>query len=122
MRRYPLVGVPGVIVKLGFVWTFWVFAIRGRAGVHSSDEYVEFLSGWQQAYVAALRAEVQTAAPAAWEHLKWGHIVFFLNGPVPLVRAEPARVLFGFWRGQRLRRIEPRLKPLAASTKWQRSS
>jgi hypothetical protein len=28
-----------------------------------------------------------------------------------LIRAEPTRVLFGFWRGQRLRHIEPRLKP-----------
>ena len=28
-----------------------------------------------------------------------------------LIRAEAERVLFGFWRGQRLRDIEPRLKP-----------
>ena len=27
------------------------------------------------------------------------------------MRAEPQRVLFGFWRGQRLRHIEPRLRP-----------
>ena len=44
------------------------------------------------------------------EGLKWADIVFFLNGPVLLIRAEPTRVLFGFWRGQRLRHIEPRLK------------
>ena len=43
--------------------------------------------------------------------MKWGHLVFFANGPVLLIRAEDNRVLFGFWRGQRLRRIEPRLKP-----------
>jgi hypothetical protein len=30
---------------------------------------------------------------------------------VLLIRAEEHRVLFGFWRGQRLRDIEPRLKP-----------
>jgi hypothetical protein len=29
---------------------------------------------------------------------------------VLLIRAEEERVLFGFWRGQRLREIEPRLK------------
>jgi hypothetical protein len=29
---------------------------------------------------------------------------------VVLIRAEDERVLFGFWRGQRLRDIEPRLK------------
>jgi hypothetical protein len=30
---------------------------------------------------------------------------------VLLIRAEDARVLFGFWRGKSLRDIEPRLKP-----------
>jgi hypothetical protein len=29
---------------------------------------------------------------------------------VLLIRAEAQRVLFGFWRGRRLRHIEPRLK------------
>jgi hypothetical protein len=43
--------------------------------------------------------------------MMWGHLVFFANGPVLLIRAEDNRVLFGFWRGQRLRQIEPRLKP-----------
>ena len=37
--------------------------------------------------------------------------MYFANGPVLLIRAEDGRVLFGFWRGQRLRGIEPRLKP-----------
>jgi hypothetical protein len=36
---------------------------------------------------------------------------YFDNGPVLLIRAEENRVLFGFWRGQRLRETEPRLKP-----------
>jgi hypothetical protein len=75
------------------------------------DEYIQCLGGWQQAYAAALRSVVRATAPAAEERLKWGHIVYFLNGPVLLIRAEPARVLFGFWRGKRLRHIEPRLKP-----------
>jgi hypothetical protein len=75
------------------------------------DEYIHCLSGWQRAYAAALRSVVKEASPAAEERLKWGHIVYFLNGPVLLIRAEPTRVLFGFWRGKRLRHIEPRLKP-----------
>ena len=75
------------------------------------DEYIECLSGWQKTYAAALRAAVRAAAPTVEERLKWGHIVYFLNGPVLLIRAEPTRVLFGFWRGKRLRHIEPRLKP-----------
>ena len=75
------------------------------------DEYIHCLSGWQQAYGAALRSVVRATAPAADERLKWGHIVYFNNGPVLLIRSEPTRLLFGFWRGKRLRHIEPRLKP-----------
>ncbi len=45
------------------------------------------------------------------ERIKWGHLVYVSNGPALLIRAEDTRVLFGFWRGQRLRDIEPRLKP-----------
>ena len=75
------------------------------------DEYMASLSGWQRAYAGALRAVVREAAPEAEEGLKWGHLVYFLNGPVLLIRAEPLRLLCGFWRGQRLRTIEPRLRP-----------
>jgi hypothetical protein len=78
---------------------------------HSPDEYIACLEGWQRAYAAALRAAVLASAPELGERLKWGHLVYFLNGPVLLVRAEPRRVLLGFWRGQRLRQVEPRLKP-----------
>ena len=76
----------------------------------SPDAYVASLSGWQQRYVEALRSAVINAAPVR-EAIKWGHLVYFSNGPVVLIRAEGRRVLFGFWRGQRLRGIEPRLKP-----------
>jgi len=72
--------------------------------------YVDSLDGWQRAYVQALRAASLAAAPLA-ESIKWGHLVYHANGPVLLIRAEPARVLFGFWRGKRLRDIEPRLRP-----------
>lgn len=50
-------------------------------------------------------------APALEERLKWGHLVCFSSGPVLIIRAEPKQVLFGFMPGQRLRHIEPRLKP-----------
>ena len=73
------------------------------------DAYVGGLAGWQRRRVQALRAAVVDAAPLR-EVVKWGHLVYFSNGPVLLIRAEPKRVLFGFWRGQRLQEIEPRLK------------
>jgi len=74
------------------------------------DAYIASLGGWQRRYVEALRSTVVGAAPLA-ESVKWGHLVYFSNGPVLLIRAEECRVLFGFWRGQRLRDIESRLKP-----------
>jgi hypothetical protein len=74
------------------------------------DAYIASLSGWQRRYAEALRSTVVNAAPLR-EVIKWGHLVYFSNGPVLLIRAEEHRVLFGFWRGQRLRSIEPRLKP-----------
>lgn len=73
------------------------------------DAYVAALDGWRRECVAALRADVR-AATKLDEVIKWGHLVYFAKGPVLLIRAEEKRVLFGFWRGQRLREIEPRLK------------
>ena len=75
------------------------------------DEYIACLSGWQQRCAQALRGVVRYAAPELDERLKWGHLVYSARGPVLMIRAEPERVLFGFWRGQRLRLIEPRLTP-----------
>lgn len=76
----------------------------------SPEEYVESLSGWQRELVAALRAAVRADSRLA-EGLKWGHLVYHAGGPALAIRAEPERVLFAFWRGQRLRHLEPRLKP-----------
>src|SRR6187549_949022 len=74
------------------------------------DAYVLALDGWRRACVETLRAAVRKAAELE-EAVKWGHLVYAANGPVLLIRAEEERVLFGFWRGQRLRAIEPRLRP-----------
>lgn len=76
----------------------------------SPDAYVGALSGWRADCVGGLREAVRGAATLE-EVVKWGHLVYLANGPVLLLRAEAARVLFGFWRGQRLRNIEPRLEP-----------
>ena len=71
--------------------------------------YVDALRGWRGDVVRSLRAALR-AAGAMDEAVKWGHLVYAANGPVLYIRAEPARVRFGFWRGQRLQTIEPRLK------------
>ena len=72
--------------------------------------YVASLTGWQSACVRRLRRAVR-AGGKLQETIKWGHLVYFSNGPVLLIRAEPTRVLFSFWRGKRLTSIEPRLRP-----------
>ena len=72
--------------------------------------YMNALDGWRRECVESLRSAVLSASPLE-EVIKWGHLVYFSDGPVLLIRAEDARVLFGFWRGQRLRDIESRLKP-----------
>ena len=74
------------------------------------DAYVASLSGWQRTCVDNLRAAVRSACDIE-ESVKWGHLVYASNGPVLLIRAESKRVLFGFWRGQRLRGIEQSLRP-----------
>jgi hypothetical protein len=74
------------------------------------DAYVSSLAGWRKACVEGLRSAAMRAARTE-EMIKWGHLVYQSNGPVFLIRAEEHRVLFGFWRGQRLRELEPRLKP-----------
>ena len=76
----------------------------------SPDAYVKALSSWQRRTVETLRASVVASADLE-ERIKWGHLVYLSNGPVLLIRAEEERVLFGFWRGQRMREIDGRLKP-----------
>ena len=84
--------------------------MKKSVAAQSPEAYVAALSGWQRRYVEALRWTVVNASPLQ-EVIKWGHLVYFSNGPVLLIRAEEGRLLFGFWRGQRLRSVEPRLKP-----------
>ena len=76
----------------------------------SPDAYVAGLDGWRRALVETLRAAVLSVGGMD-EAIKWGHLVYLSNGPVLLIRAEGTRVLLGYWRGQSLRDIEPRLKP-----------
>jgi hypothetical protein len=88
----------------------FMIAMKKSAPAASPKEYVAALDGWRRACVEELRATVQSASSLE-EVIKWGHLVYLANGPVLLIRAEANRVLLGFWRGQRLRNLEPRLKP-----------
>ena len=76
----------------------------------SPDAYVAALRGWRRTCVEELRSTIRAAARLE-EVIKWGNLVYLANGPVLMIRAEADRVLLGFWRGQRLRDLEPRLRP-----------
>lgn len=84
--------------------------MKSRVPPASPDAYVKSLRGWRRDCVELLRDAVRSAS-AFDEAIKWGHLVYLAHGPVLLIRAEEERVLLGFWRGQRLTEIEPRLKP-----------
>jgi hypothetical protein len=88
----------------------WEADVKKSTAAADPDAYVAALEGWQFQCVKRLRATVR-ASSTLEEMVKWGHLVYSSNGPVLLIRAEAHRVLFGFWRGQRLRTIEKRLKP-----------
>ena len=75
----------------------------------SPDAYVAGMAGWQADLVTRLRTAALSVGGLD-EVIKWGHLVYLSNGPALLIRAEGQRVLLGYWRGQRLQDIEPRLK------------
>ena len=83
-------------------------AMMGPAA-DSPDAYIAALSGWQLERCRMMRAAIMAAAPFE-ETIKWTNLVFMANGPCILIRAEAHRVLLGFWRGKRLRDLEPRIK------------
>ncbi len=76
----------------------------------SPTAYVAALTGWRKTLVASLRRATRAAGTLA-EEIKWGHLMYSSNGPVLYIRAEGKLVYFGFWRGQQLMKIEPKLKP-----------
>ena len=73
------------------------------------DAYIAALSGWQRERAEMMRAAIMGVAPFD-ETIKWTNLVFMANGPCILIRAEEHRVLLGFWRGKRLRELEPCIK------------
>jgi hypothetical protein len=75
----------------------------------SPDAFVADAGPWQRPLVMALRAAIQQGGPFE-EGIKWGNLVFRAGGLCMLIHVEDHRVLLGFWRGKRLREIEPRIK------------
>lgn len=84
--------------------------MKKSAPAASPDAYVAALAGWRRTLVEGLRHATLSAGRVE-ERIKWGHLVYSFDGPLVLIRAEETRVLFGFWRGKRLRELDDRLKP-----------
>lgn len=83
--------------------------MRKQAPAATPEAYVAALGGWHARRVTELRSAVRAGA-AFDEAIRWGHLVYFANGPAMLIRAEDERVLLGFWRGRRLAELEPRIQ------------
>lgn len=83
--------------------------IKGVAAANP-DAYVDALSGWQRERVDMLRAAVMAGGDFQ-EIIKWTNLVFTLNGPCIVLRAEEKRVLLAFFRGKRLVHFDSRIKP-----------
>jgi len=78
------------------------------ANAASPEAYVAALEGWRLELVAHLRSSVLSGAKLE-EGMKYGNLFYSSNGPAVVIRAEDKRVLLAFFRGKRLRDIEPRL-------------
>lgn len=76
----------------------------------SPDDYVEALSGWRRERVEMLRVAVNAGGDFE-ETIKWTNLVFLLNGPCIVIRAEERRVILAMFRGKRLTQLDPRIKP-----------
>jgi hypothetical protein len=63
----------------------------------SPDAYVQALTGWHRHCVEMLRAAINAGGDFS-ETIKWTNLLFVLNGPCIVIRAEEERVLLAFFR------------------------
>ena len=83
-------------------------AMRGTAAM-TPEEWMALWSGWPRTCAKALRVAV--AAGAEFEQrIKWGNLMFAHHGLCVLIHVDDARVMLGFFRGKRLRDLDPAIK------------
>jgi hypothetical protein len=85
-------------------------AMMKGVSASSPDAYVEALSGWQRECVEMLRTSIHAGAVFR-EMIKWTNLVFLLNGPCIVIRAEERRVILALFRGKRLTQFDQRIRP-----------
>lgn len=75
------------------------------------DDYVDDFFGWHGETAAMLRREILKVSGVT-EDFKWGTPIFEGGGgPICLFKVHTAFVNLGFWRGQQMMELEPRLVP-----------
>ncbi len=75
----------------------------------SPDEWYRDAQDWQKPLIATIRDSISSAA-AFDQEVKYGNLFFLHAGPAMMIRHEEDRVIFGLFRGKRLRGMDSRLK------------
>ncbi len=68
----------------------------------TADEYIERLGDWRGEIIQELRELVVSTIPKGHESIRWGQIVYELNGPFCYLKAFRNQVHIGFWRGDQI--------------------
>jgi hypothetical protein len=74
------------------------------------DDYMTSLEGKLGNVARALREVVLKAGPELTESFKWGQALYSYNGPICYIRAGNLYVTFGFWNGDKMKRINDRVE------------
>jgi hypothetical protein len=83
---------------------------------NSPDAYVNSLYGWKKEHAENLKDFVLSVGGLD-EVIKWGHLVYFSNGPVLLIRAEEKECCLDFG-GDRDWEVLMIASSRADNTKW----
>ena len=91
--------------------------MQKSAPASNPDAYIDSLNGWQRRYAEALRSAVSSAA-SLQETVKWGHLVYFSNGPVLLIRRRRSVSSLAFGEASACGKSSL-VSSLVASSNWQ---
>ncbi|TIX51921.1 DUF1801 domain-containing protein [Alteraurantiacibacter aquimixticola] len=83
--------------------------MAGMKAYASPEEWFADAEDWQKPLIDKFRAAILDAAPFEMA-IRHGNLFFLHNGQCILIRHDPECVILGFFRGKRLRDLEPRLK------------
>lgn len=83
-------------------------AMRGTAA-KTPGEWIALWSGWNRTCAEQLRDALLAGAPFELS-VKWGNLLFAHHGTCAVIHVDEGRVVLAFFRGKRLRAIDPAIK------------